>query len=202
MDALTAGDFTQATNPLLLFQNWTADARSKEINDPEAMALATVDENGLPDVRMVLMKGFDARGIVFYTNAESAKGREIAATPKAAALFHWKSLRRQIRLRGAVSQVTDAEADAYFASRHRQSRIGAWASQQSRPLDSRSKMEAAAASFDKKFPGDDVPRPSYWRGFRIAPESFEFWSDGAHRLHDRILFTRDGEGWARQRLYP
>ncbi len=202
MDPLTAGDFTQATDPLVLFQNWTAEARAKELNDPEAMALATVDENGLPDVRMVLMKGFDARGVVFYTNAESAKGREIAATPKAAVLFHWKSLRRQIRIRGAVSVVTDAEADAYFNSRHRQSRIGAWASQQSRPLDSRKTMEDAAASFDQKFPGEDVPRPAYWKGFRIALESFEFWSDGAFRLHDRITYTRDGDRWARQRLYP
>ena len=202
MDALTAGDFTQAADPLILFQNWAAEARASEVNDPEAMALATVDDTGLPDVRMVLMKGFDARGVVFYTNAESAKGREITATPKAAALFHWKSLRRQIRLRGPVSVASDAEADAYFNSRHRQSRIGAWASQQSRPLDSRKTMEDAAAAFDQKFPGDDVPRPPYWRGFRITPVSFEFWADGAHRLHNRITFTRDGDGWSKQRLYP
>ena len=202
MDPLTANDFTQASDPLALFQNWATEARESEVNDPEAMALATVDESGLPDVRMVLMKGFDARGVVFYTNAESAKGREIAAVAKAAALFHWKSLRRQIRVRGTVAPVTDAEADSYFNSRHRQSRIGAWASQQSRPLDSRETMKNAAASFDAKFAGNDVPRPPYWKGFRIAPTTFEFWADGAFRLHDRITFTRDGDGWTKQRLYP
>lgn len=202
MDALTGGDFTTVDDPLALFEAWTRDARASEINDPEAMALATVDGTGLPDVRMVLMKGFDARGIVFYTNAESAKGRELAAVPKAAALFHWKSLRRQIRVRGPVSPVSDAEADAYFASRHRASRIGAWASAQSRPLDGRATLEAAAAEYDAKFPGNDVPRPPYWKGFRIAPVSFEFWSDGAFRLHDRILFTKAREGWTKGRLYP
>lgn len=197
-----SGDFTFSEDPLALFAAWTLDARAKEINDPEAMALATVDETGLPDVRMVLMKGFDARGVVFYTNADSAKGRELAATPRAAILFHWKRLRRQIRIRGPVTPATDAEADAYFASRHRASRIGAWASDQSRPLESRAALEARTATFDAKFPGEDVPRPPHWRGFRLTPTSFEFWADGAHRLHDRVLFTRDGDDWTRQRLFP
>jgi pyridoxamine 5'-phosphate oxidase len=185
-----------------LFQSWIADARGSEINDPEAMALATVDADGLPDVRMVLMKGFDPRGIVFYTNSHSAKGSELAAMPKAAVLFHWKSLRRQIRIRGPVSNVSAAEADAYFASRARASRIGAWASDQSKPLDSRATLEKAAAVYDAKYPGDDVPRPPHWTGYRITPVSFEFWQDGAHRLHDRIVFTRSGNGWDKQRLYP
>lgn len=202
MDPLTSGDFTAADDPHALLAAWAAEARASEINDPEAMALATVDEDGLPDVRMVLLKGFDERGLVFYTNAESAKGRELAATPKAAALFHWKSLRRQIRVRGPVSLVSDAEADAYFASRARASRIGAWASAQSRALDSRATLEQAAARYEAKFPGGDVPRPPYWKGFRIAPVSFEFWKDGAHRLHDRIVFTRTDGGWTKQRLYP
>lgn len=202
MDALTSGDFTKAEDPHALFRAWVAEARAGEINDPEAMALATVDESGLPDVRMVLLKGFDERGVVFYTNADSTKGQELAATPKAAILFHWKSLRRQIRVRGSVSPVSDAEADAYFASRPRASRIGAWASAQSRPLDNRATLEKAADDFGAKFPGPDVPRPPYWKGFRIAPVSFEFWKDGAHRLHDRIVFTRSGDGWTKQRLYP
>lgn len=201
MDALTTGDFTQADDPHVLFQAWTAEARASEINDAEAMALATVDPDGLPDVRMVLLKGFDERGVVFYTNADSTKGRELAATPKAAVLFHWKSLRRQIRVRGAVSPVSDAEADAYYASRPRASRIGAWASAQSRPLDSRATLEKAAADYDAKF-SEPVPRPPYWKGFRITPVSFEFWKDGAHRLHDRIVFTRTDAGWSKQRLYP
>ncbi len=202
MDALTSGDFTKAKDPHALFQAWVADARASEINDPEAMALATVDASGLPDVRMVLLKGFDERGVVFYTNADSTKGLELAATPKAAVLFHWKSLRRQIRVRGSVSPVSDAEADAYFASRPRASRIGAWASAQSRPLDSRATLEKAAEDYGAEFPGPDVPRPPYWKGFRIAPVSFEFWKDGAHRLHDRVVFTRSGDGWTKQRLYP
>ena len=201
MDALTSGDFTQTNDPHVLFRAWIADARASEINDPEAMALATVDPDGLPDVRMVLLKGFDERGVVFYTNADSTKGGELAATPKAAVLFHWKSLRRQIRVRGAVSVVSDSEADAYYASRPRASRIGAWASAQSRPLDSRATLEKAVAKYDAQF-SEPVPRPAYWKGFRIAPESFEFWKDGAHRLHDRIAFTRDGTGWTKQRLYP
>lgn len=203
MDALMAGDFTRADDPLLLFQTWLDEARRTEINDPEAMALATADADGLPDVRMVLMKGFDARGVVFYTNGQSAKGREIAATGKAAALFHWKSLRRQIRIRGAVSGVTEAEADAYFATRHPQSQVGAWASQQSRPLAERKTLEDEAARLGAKFAGGPVPRPPHWTGFRIALWAIEFWADGAYRLHDRVLFTPAAEGgWSRQRLHP
>jgi pyridoxamine 5'-phosphate oxidase len=200
--SLTGGDFTETLDPLSLFRAWAADARAAEINDPDAMALATVDEAGLPDVRMVLMKGFDSRGIVFYTNAHSAKGRELAANPRAALLFHWKSLRRQIRVRGTVDPASDAEADAYFASRSRASQIGAWASDQSQPLDSRITLDTAAADYAMKFAGGPVARPPHWKGFRLAPASFEFWSDGAHRLHDRALFTREGENWRRQRLFP
>jgi pyridoxamine 5'-phosphate oxidase len=201
---LTAGDFTEAREPFSLFEKWLAEAREKEINDPEAMAIATVDPDGLPNIRMVLLKAFDSRGPVFYTNAESAKGRELLSAGKAAALFHWKSLRRQIRIRGPVEIVTDAESDAYFASRPRDSRIGAWASQQSRPLESRFALEKAVATYAAKYAVGDIPRPSYWKGFRIRPVQFEFWSDRPFRLHERIDFRRDApEGdWLRQRLYP
>ncbi len=203
MDALTLGDFTRAEEPLALFEAWLSEARQTEPNDPEAMALATADADGLPDVRMVLMKGFDARGVVFYTNSRSAKGREIAATGKAAALFHWKSLRRQIRIRGTVSGVTAEEADDYFATRHPQSQVGAWASQQSQPLADRKTLENETARLQAKFAGAPVPRPPHWTGFRIALGSIEFWADGAYRLHDRVLFTPKPEGgWERQRLYP
>jgi pyridoxamine 5'-phosphate oxidase len=195
------GDFTQAADPIALFHEWLEEAQQSEPNDPNAMALATVDADGLPDVRMVLMKGHDAKGFVFYTNFESAKGRELLAHPKAAALFHWKSLRRQVRVRGPVSEVTDREADAYFATRSRGSRLGAWASRQSRPLESRAALEAAAADYAAKYPGD-VPRPPHWRGFRIAPQEIEFWHDGQYRLHDRILFRRTADGWEKTRLYP
>ena len=201
---LTAGDFTEALEPFALFEQWLADARAKEINDPEAMALATVDPTGLPNVRMVLLKAFDARGVVFYTNAESAKGGELLSAGKAAALFHWKSLRRQVRIRGPVETVTDAESDAYFVSRPRDSRIGAWASQQSRPLESRFALEAAVARYAARYAIGDVPRPPYWKGFRIRPVQFEFWSDKPFRLHERIDFRRGApEGdWRKQRLYP
>jgi pyridoxamine 5'-phosphate oxidase len=185
-----------------LFSLWFDQARGKEINDPEAMSLATVDEQGLPDVRAVLCKGFDAGGLVFYTNVESAKGRQLDGQPKAAALFHWKSLRRQARFRGPVRQVSAAEADAYFHSRPRQSQVGAWASQQSRPLDSRAALEGSVAEFAAKFGDGEIPRPDYWRGFRLAPVEIELWADGAFRLHDRVRFLRDGAGWSRQRLYP
>jgi pyridoxamine 5'-phosphate oxidase len=197
-------DFTLADDPIALFQLWLEDAVATEINDPEAMTLCTVDEDGLPDARMVLCKGADARGIVFYTNAESVKGRELAARPKAAALFHWKSLRRQARFRGDVTQVTGAEADAYFASRPRGSRIGAWASAQSRPLESRAALEAAVEAYQKRFGDGDIPRPDYWRGYRIAPIEIEFWRDGAFRLHDRIQFKRatPDSQWRKERLYP
>jgi pyridoxamine 5'-phosphate oxidase len=180
--------------------HWTSQAP----NDPNAMALATVDADGLPDARMVLLKGIDARGIVFYSNEESAKGRQLAAAPRAAALFHWKSLRRQIRLRGPVTLVSDEEADAYFSSRPRASRIGAWASAQSRPLESRLALEASIARYVVKFGVGEVPRPPYWRGFRLAPLAVEFWRDGAFRLHDRIAFARAAldAPWRRERLYP
>jgi len=203
-EQLTAGDFTQADEPFALFEQWLQDAKAKEINDPEAMALATVDPDGLPNLRMVLLKDFDSRGPVFYTNAESAKGRELLAAGKAAALFHWKSLRRQVRIRGPVEVVDESQSDAYFASRPRDSRIGAWASQQSRPLESRFALEKAVAKFAAKYPVGDVPRPPYWKGFRIRPVQFEFWSDRPFRLHERIDFRRDApEGdWRKQRLYP
>jgi pyridoxamine 5'-phosphate oxidase len=193
-----------ADEPLVLFGRWLADAEGSEPNDPNGMALATVDADGLPDVRMVLLKGWDPAGFVFYTNMESAKGGELLATPKAALLFHWKSLRRQVRVRGLVSQVTDAEADAYFDSRPRDSRIGAWASQQSRPLESRFALEKAVAGYVAKFGLGTIPRPPHWTGFRVSPVYLEFWKDGAFRLHDRIVFRRTavGEPWARARLYP
>ena len=204
MNELTSGDFTQAGEPLALFEQWFAEAGKSEPNDPNAMSLATVDADGLPDVRMVLLKGADERGFVFYTNEESAKGREIAASPKAALLFHWKSLRRQVRLRGPVVLVSDEEADAYFKSRPRDSRIGAWASQQSRPLESRFALEKQIAYYAAKFGVGEVPRPPYWRGFRLIPLAIEFWRDRPFRLHDRALFTREAASavWRRQRLYP
>ncbi|ODT14486.1 MAG: pyridoxamine 5'-phosphate oxidase [Kaistia sp. SCN 65-12] len=198
-------DFTAATDPLALFAEWLLEAEKSEPNDPNGMALATVDSDGLPDVRMVLMKDFDERGIVFYTNYGSAKGQELLANPKAAVLFHWKSLRRQVRVRGPVERVTDAEADAYFASRPRHSRLGAWASKQSQPLESRFALEKAVATVAAKYPLGEIPRPSHWSGFRITPVQVEFWKDGAFRLHDRVVFRRAvaGEGdWNRERLYP
>ena len=201
---LTSGDFTLADEPLALFAKWMEDAKRSEINDPNAMALATVDEDGLPDVRMVLLKDFDADGFVCYTNFESAKGREILATRKAALCFHWKSLRRQVRVRGHVEIVSDAEADEYYASRPRGSRIGAWASKQSRPLESRFALEKAVAEFTAKFGVGDIPRPDYWSGFRIRPLSIEFWSDGQFRLHDRTRYDRQSvdADWSVSRLYP
>ena len=198
------GDFTQATEPFALFRTWMAEAEPAEINDPNGMALATVDADGMPNVRMVLLKGFDERGFVFYTNLESQKGVEILGNHKAAALFHWKSLRRQVRVRGPVEQVSDAEADAYFQSRPRDSRIGAWASQQSRPLESRFALEKAAALHAAKYAIGEVPRPPHWTGLRIMPTYLEFWKDGAFRLHDRVVFRRPAPtgDWTRQRLYP
>jgi pyridoxamine 5'-phosphate oxidase len=204
MDKLTVCDFTETDAPLALFAGWLAEAEKTEPNDPNAMALATTGADGLPDVRMVLLKSYDSNGFVFYSNSESAKGLQLAQNMKAALLFHWKSLRRQVRIRGLVEKASDAEADAYFASRALQSRIGAWASQQSRPLESRFALEKAAAKYAAKFALGTVPRPSYWIGYRVVPLAIEFWSDGAFRLHDRIVFTRvtpDG-GWQKQRLYP
>jgi pyridoxamine 5'-phosphate oxidase len=202
LDALTEGDFAEAAEPWAIFHAWMAEAQRSEPNDPTAMALATADPDGLPNVRMVLLKGADERGFVFYTNSESSKGRELAGNPQAALVFHWKSLRRQVRARGPVTPVPGAEADAYFASRPRDSRIGAWASQQSRPLESRFALEKAVARFAAKHAIGEIPRPPYWNGYRIAPVSMEFWADRPFRLHDRVMFTKAGEGWERARLYP
>ena len=197
-------DFTAADDPFGLFQTWLADAEKSEPADPEAMALATADADGLPNVRMILLKGADERGFVFYTNCGSAKGGELAVNPKAALLFYWKSLGRQIRVRGPVEPVMEAEADAYFATRHPQSRIGAWASRQSRPLESRAALEEAVARYADEFDGREVPRPDYWRGFRVRPVEIEFWQNGEYRLHDRIVFRRQtlDDAWTKTRLNP
>lgn len=192
----------QRTDPIPLFIEWLADARAHEINDSNAMALATVDDAGLPDCRMVLLKDVDERGFTFYSNRESAKGEQIRARPQAALLFHWKSLRRQVRVRGPLTEVSPQEADAYFASRARESRIGAWASDQSRPLDSREALEAAVAREAGRFEGVEPPRPPHWIGWRLAPVQIEFWRDRPFRLHDRLRFERAGEGWTATRLYP
>ncbi len=199
---LTSPDFTQATDPMALFATWLGDAEKSEPNDPNAMALATVDADGMPDVRMVLLKGFDADGFVFYTNFESAKGTQILGSMKAALCFHWKSLRRQVRVRGPVEIVSDAEADAYYATRPRGSRIGAWASKQSRELESRMALEKAVASYTARYAIGDIPRPAHWSGFRIKPVAIEFWHDRPFRLHDRLRFEREGDGWTTSRLYP
>ncbi|MGZ8285257.1 MAG: pyridoxamine 5'-phosphate oxidase [Allosphingosinicella sp.] len=191
-----------ATDPHALFEEWLAEARLAEPNDPTAMALATADAEGRPSARMVLMKGHDERGFVFYTNMDSRKGGELAANANAALLFHWKSLRRQVRIEGPVEPVIGTEADAYFATRARDSRLGAWASDQSRPLDARATFEARFEEVRRRFEGGDVPRPPRWAGWRVAPERIEFWSDRAHRLHERRLFTRAGQGWSEGLLYP
>ena len=199
-----APDFTEASDPFALFSAWMAEAEASEPADPEAMAVATVDANGLPNVRMILLKGADARGFVFYTNCESAKGNELAANPKAALLFYWKSLGRQIRMRGPIEPATPAEADAYFATRRRESRIGACASRQSRPLASRAALEAEVERLTKDFGDGPVARPAYWRGYRLIPLEIEFWQNGPFRLHDRIVFRRaDPQApWTKTRLYP
>lgn len=204
MNPLIPSDFTKATEPLALFAEWFAEAATAEINDPNAMALATVDAHGLPDVRVVLMKGYDAAGWVFYTNSTSAKGREMAQNMKAAVVFHWKSLQRQVRIRGEVEMVDAATADAYYATRPRGSQIGAWASQQSSPLDARATLENAVSNYDEKFGDRAPPRPEHWNGYRIKPAQIEFWHDRRSRLHDRIVFRRAGplEAWAKERLYP
>ena len=199
---LTVGDFAERAEPYSLFAEWLADAEKSEPNDPTAMALATVDADGLPNVRMVLLKGFDEHGFVFYTNFESAKGREILGAMKAALCFHWKSLRRQVRVRGPVEIVTAEEADAYYASRARGSRIGAWASKQSRPLESRLALEKAVAEYTLRYAIGEIPRPEYWSGFRIRPVSIEFWHDRPFRLHDRVAFSKVDGGWEKTRLYP
>jgi len=189
-------------DPMILFAEWLNEAADKEANDPNAMAVASVDEEGLPDVRMVLLKDADARGFVFYTNLESAKGRQLAANPKAALLFHWKSLRRQVRVRGPVSQVSDAEADAYWATRAKSAQLGGWASQQSRPLPDRLALEKKIAEYGLRFGLGKVPRPPHWSGFRVTPEVIEFWRDRPFRLHERLVFARVADGWTTQRLFP
>jgi pyridoxamine 5'-phosphate oxidase len=201
--AMTALDpFSEdATDPLALFRAWLDEAKETEPNDPNAMSLATVSLEGKPSVRIVLLKALDDRGFIFYTNRDGRKGRELDETKVAALCFHWKSKLRQVRVEGVVGEVTAEEADAYFHSRARISQIGAWASQQSRPLDSRATLENSTAAFEEKFPGE-VPRPPYWTGFIVAPESIEFWQDRPYRLHDRVVFTKAGEHWAKQRLYP
>jgi pyridoxamine 5'-phosphate oxidase len=189
-------------DPHALFAAWLEDARGSEPNDPNAMAVATVGADGMPSVRMVLLKGHDARGFVFYTNQQSRKAGELTANPKAALLFHWKSQRRQVRIEGPVSLVADAEADAYFASRGRDSQLGAWASDQSRPLADRATFEARFEAEQARFEGRDVPRPPHWGGYRVTPARIEFWSDRAHRLHERRVFTRTADGWSEGLLYP
>jgi len=200
--ALTRNDFTEADEPYRLFAAWFAEAEKSEPNDANGLALATVDTDGMPNVRMVLLKGFDESGFVFYTNFESVKGKEILASMKAAMCFHWKSLRRQVRIRGPVELVSKEEADAYYATRARGSRIGAWASKQSRPLESRFALEKAVAEYTLKFAVGEIPRPDHWSGFRLVPRTIEFWHDRPFRLHDRILFSRAGDGWEKTRLYP
>ena len=194
-------DAESSEDPLALFRIWMAEAAATEPNDPDAVALATSTPDGRPSVRMVLMKRLDQRGFSFYTNAESQKGRELLANPNAAMCFHWKTQRRQVRVEGAVSELSPEDADRYFRSRGRLSQIGALASQQSRPLSSREHLEMLAAALVKRYP-DGVPRPDYWRGYVLAPERIEFWQQGADRLHDRIVFARADGGWTKTRLYP
>jgi pyridoxamine 5'-phosphate oxidase len=191
-----------AADPFTLFDAWFAEARASEPNDPSAMALATADQSGRPTARMVLLKGHGPAGFVFYTNDHSAKGGQLAANPTAALLFHWKSLRRQVRVEGPVERVADAEADTYFASRGRDSQLGAWASDQSRPLASRATFEQRFEETKRRYEGRDIPRPPHWGGYRVVPQRIEFWLDRPHRLHERRLFTRDGDEWSEGLLYP
>jgi pyridoxamine 5'-phosphate oxidase len=195
--------FFASDEPLQLFERWFRDAKAKEPNDANAMALATVDAAGAPDVRMVLLKDVDQRGFTFYSNAESAKGLQLGANPRAALCFHWKSLGRQVRVRGAVEPVSEEEADAYFRTRDRGARLGAWASDQSRELPDRLALEKRIAEFALKFGLGEVPRPPHWRGWRIAPQRIEFWKNMPFRLHDRLVFERDANmGWKKSRLFP
>lgn len=190
------------TDPLALFDKWLAEAGASEPNDPEAMTLATATRDGRPSARIVLLKGHGPDGFVFYTNQQSRKADELAANPNAALLFHWKSLRRQVRIEGSVSPVSDAEGDAYFASRARDSQLGAWASDQSRPLDNRATFEQRFEDMKRRYEGSEVPRPPHWGGYRLNPEAMEFWTDRPHRLHERRLFTRTPDGWTEGLLYP
>ncbi len=199
---LTENDFTKRREPFALFAEWLEEATRSEINDPNAVALGTVDATGLPNVRMVLLKGVDSRGFTFYTNLESAKGRELLRSMKTAMCFHWKSLRRQVRIRGAVEIVSNEEADSYYDTRPRNSRVGAWASQQSRPLSSREELEGAVTRETARFGDGSIPRPTHWSGFRLLPAEIEFWHDRPFRLHDRIVFTQTADGWETTRLYP
>lgn len=189
-------------DPMARFAAWLTEAEASEPNDPNAVALATVNASGQPAVRMVLLKGLSDAGFVFYTNQQSRKADDLAANARAGLLFHWKTLRRQVRVEGAVSLVSDAEADAYFATRGRISKLGAWASDQSRPLPDRATLEAKLADVTARFEGSDVPRPPHWSGYRVAPERIEFWWDGEHRLHNRELFARNSGGWTTSLMYP
>jgi pyridoxamine 5'-phosphate oxidase len=189
-------------DPFSIFDSWFKEARETEPNDGNAMTIATVNANGQPSARMVLLKGHGPDGFIFYTNQQSRKAADIAANTKAAILFHWKSLRRQIRIEGSLSTVADTVADTYFATRSRDSQLGAWASDQSRPLDSRETFEARYAEMKAKFEGGDVTRPPHWSGYCLTPDHFEFWQDREHRLHERRTFDRDGDGWAKGMLYP
>ncbi len=191
-----------AADPFTQFAAWFAEAQAAEINDPNAMTIASATPDGRPSARIVLLKDYDTRGFVFYTNKQSRKGGELTTNPHAALLFHWKSLQRQVRIEGPVEDVSDAEADAYYASRARVSRLGAWASEQSRPLGARQELERRVAEMEARYPGETIPRPPHWSGYRVVPERVEFWQDMPFRLHDRHVFTRAGEGWVSGRLYP
>jgi len=191
-----------AADPFQLFDEWFAEAQASEPNEPEAMAVATTGKDAQPSVRMVLLKGHGPEGFTFYTHEQSAKGEDLAENPRAALLFHWKSLGRQIRIEGRIERASDAEADAYFATRSRDSQLGAWASDQSRPLDSRATFERRFDEAEQRFAGQDVPRPATWGGYRVVPDRIEFWTAREHRLHERRMFTRSGDGWSEGLLYP